>query len=81
MPFAIYADDVVVNGDDSYSDQIQYFASLFAIFELGVESQLSGQPPIFTPIHVSPTVMAQFHALFAQHQARFAEAISTALPQ
>ena len=81
MPFAIYADDVVVNGDNSYSDQIRYFASLFATIDLGVESQLTGQPPIFTPIHVSPTVMAQFQALFAQHQARLAEAISSALLQ
>ena len=74
----VYHDDVVVNGDTSLSDQIRYYASYLAIIDLGVDSHLTGEPPIFTPLAVSPVVMVEFFNLFAHSQATIASALTHA---
>ena len=53
MPAHFYLDDLMISSN-SISDLLAFYASAAAILDLGIESELAGEPLVFRPINPSP---------------------------
>lgn len=78
MPISFYSDDVVVTGDLPISLEMIYQAKMLAIMELNLEYDITGNPPMPTPVSASPLQMVNYMGAINRWLSRLHEAMENA---